>query len=263
MGKPCNPLVVAATAAALLALPAGAHAGAHAQEPGGAPRVLAVMAHPDDEVFVAPALARAARDGKQVTLVYATSGDAGPGVSQFEPGADLASAREGEARCSARALGIGDTLFLRLGDGTLGIGASRPGSAARSLADRLSSILQEGGFSQVITWGPDGGYGHSDHRMVSAITTQLVQAMGEDRPELLYPGIRSGTLPPVAEMQAWAQTDPRLLTHRIAYDSGDLAAAAQATACHATQFDEATRAGMMALFDQTIWQGAVHFRTAF
>lgn len=223
-------------------------------------RVLAVFAHPDDEVFVAPALARAAREGEIVTVVYATSGDQGPGVSDMERGAELANHREGEARCSTGALGASETIFLRHGDGTLGIAAHYPDSPARKLTDDLATILRDGDFDIVVTWGPDGGYGHADHRMVSALTTQLVQAMDEVRPTLLYPGIPDGTLPQVPEMKFWAQSDPALLTVNYTYQPEDLEAATRAAACHESQFDEASRAGMMALFDQSIWQGAVHFR---
>ncbi len=39
----------------------------------------------------------------------------------------------------------------------------------------------------VVTWGPDGGYGHPDHRMVSNIATQLSRAGAPGMPErLLY-----------------------------------------------------------------------------
>jgi hypothetical protein len=58
-------------------------------------------------------------------------------------------------------------------------------------------------------------------------------------------------------------TDPALLTESIAYTPADLAAAKAAAMCHVTQFDEATRAGMMALFDATMWRGRVDFRPAF
>jgi N-acetyl-1-D-myo-inositol-2-amino-2-deoxy-alpha-D-glucopyranoside deacetylase len=224
------------------------------------PRLLFVMAHPDDEVFVAPAIARAVRKGQPVTVVFATSGDQGPGVTEMERGAALAELREGEASCSMAALGGPEVRFLRLGDGTLGVAAHHPGSSAQRFADALGPILAQGEFDMVFTWGPDGGYGHADHRMVSALTSQLVQAMGNERPALLFPGIRAGTLPPVPEMQAWAVTDPALLEIPIEYGPDDLAAATRAVGCHASQFDAATRAGMMALFDQSIWQGAVHFR---
>ena len=147
-------------------------------------------------------------------------------------------------------------------DGRLGIDAHREGSAAAGLLVAIKPLIS---FStMVLTWGPDGGYGHTDHRMVSALTTQLVQAMpAAERPKLLYVGIPSGMLPPVPEMADWAVTDPALLTETIAYTAADLDAAKAAAQCHVTQFDEATRAGMMGLFDTAMWRGKVHFRPAF
>jgi len=228
------------------------------------PPVLAIFAHPDDEVTVGPVLAHAAREGRTVRIVYATSGDRGPGFSGLEPGAALGELREGEARCASAALGLEEPLFLRLGDAELSTRATDPEGPAMRLLAGIGRIIAEDRPGLVITWGPDGGYGHADHRMVSALTSQAIAALpAAQRPPLLYPGIRSGTLPPVAEMQRWAITDPALLDRSLAYDDADLVAAAKAVDCHRSQFDEATRAGMVALFDQTIWQGAVHFREAF
>ncbi|QZD91416.1 PIG-L family deacetylase [Qipengyuania xiapuensis] len=238
---------------------------ASAQEaPPEQPRkVLAIFAHPDDEVFVAPALANAARQGDEITLVLATSGDMGPGVSDFEPGEQLAEARREEARCSARALGLTGTTFLDYGDGTLGETPRAGDSPARRLTADLATIIGEAQPDLIVTWGPDGGYGHGDHRMVHALVTQVVQAMDEGRPSLVYPGIRKGTLPPIPQMQSWAETDPTLLPIRHQYDEADLVAARAAIGCHATQFDEASRAQIADLFHATIWQGSVHFREAF
>ena len=83
------------------------------------PSVLAIFAHPDDEITIAPVLSRMARTGGEVTLVFATSGDAGPGVTTMEPGEELAALREDEAGCAAFALGLDEPIFWRLGDGTL------------------------------------------------------------------------------------------------------------------------------------------------
>ena len=58
----------------LIALAALALApAAQADGRGGKPRqVMAVFAHPDDELFMAPALAALAREGAQVTIYHAT-----------------------------------------------------------------------------------------------------------------------------------------------------------------------------------------------
>lgn len=246
-----KPLALAALAASTL--------GAADDDPRS---ILVVLAHPDDELFVAPALARFVREGAHVTLVYATPGDAGPGVSGMEPGEDLAARREREAFCAARALGTAGAIVMPLPDGGLGTGAHRPGSPASLFAESIAPFLADRDI--VITWGPDGGYGHADHRMVHAIVAQYVQAMpAQSRPRLLFPAIASGTKPPIPQMEDWAETAPDLIDMRITYEAPDLAAANAAAQCHETQFDAATRAQMMALFDASIWAEGVPFRSAF
>jgi LmbE family N-acetylglucosaminyl deacetylase len=225
-------------------------------------RVLVVVAHPDDELFMAPAIAALAREGADVAIYFATAGDAGPGVSGLAPGAQLAERRIAEAWCSIEALGASTLLGAEHPDGKLGLAAHHEGSPARALS---ASFAEQFALSDlVLTWGPDGGYGHADHRMVSALATQAVQAMpAATRPKLLYVGIPNGTLPPLPQMASWATTDPALLTETIAYTASDLAAATTAAQCHETQFDAYSRDGMMAMFDGTIWRGKVHFRPAF
>lgn len=243
--------------AALALTPASAQDEAAKQQ-----QVLVVVAHPDDELFMAPAIAALARQGARVTIDYATSGEAGPGVSGLAPGVKLAERRSEEAWCANQALNASLLVIGEAGDGKLGASAHHEDSAARDLAGNFVRSFDL--YDLVLTWGPDGGYGHADHRMVSALATQTVQAMPADkRPRLLYVGIPTGSLPPVPEMADWAVTDPVLLTESIAYTPADLAAATAAAQCHVTQFDEASRAGMMALFDATMWRGKVHFRVAF
>jgi LmbE family N-acetylglucosaminyl deacetylase len=221
------------------------------------PLVVAVLAHPDDELPIAPALAALARQGNFVRIVHATSGDAGPGVSGMPKGERLAAARRAEAQCSGKALGVAQVINLEFGDGKLADHV-RDGSLAKALFDHVARA------DLVLTWGPDGGYGHADHRLVSALATQIAQGEPNgEQPRMLYVGIRAGTLPPVADMADWAVTDAALLTATIPYTTADLAAARAAAQCHVTQFSPAARAGMMDLFDATIWQGKVHFRPAF
>ena len=64
-------------------------------------------------------------------------------------------------------------------------------------------------------------------------------------------------------MANWAVTAPSLLPIAEPYEPDDRDAAHRAVGCHVSQFDEATRAGLVPLFDAAIWQGAVHLRPAF
>lgn len=227
-------------------------------------RVLVVVAHPDDELTMAPAIAALARQGRAVTILFATTGDQGPGVTDLARGPELGAIRRKEAQCSAKALGAEARFLDGLGDGTL---ASAP-QAANSPAARFINLFAAEYVALdpglVLTWGPDGGYGHGDHRMVSALVTQALQSLAAQyRPSLLYVGIPAGRLPPVPEMARWAETDPALLTETIRYTPADLDAAKAAAQCHVTQFDGTMRGAMMPLFDATMWQGKVHFRPAF
>ncbi|MEO0591008.1 MAG: PIG-L family deacetylase, partial [Pseudomonadota bacterium] len=227
------------------------------------PGVLVILAHPDDEITIAPVLTRIARDGGKVTLIFATSGSAGPGISGMAPGEDLARLREDEGRCAAFALGLDEPIFWQLGDGELATLARVPDSAARRALALTSEAIAQTKPDVVMTWGPDGGYGHADHRMISAIVTQVVAGMGTGRPDLLYtafPQLEEGALP---QFESWAGTHPSLLTDRIRYRSEDLAPASAALDCYTSQFPPAARQGLIELLHESVWQGVVHFRLAF
>ncbi len=227
------------------------------------PPLLVILAHPDDEVIIAPALARIARIGREVHIAYATSGNAGPGESGLKLGSALARLREEEARCSARALGIAQPVFWDLGDGKLGTLARGEDSPANQALSLIRQAIATHGPGQIMTFGPDGGYGHSDHRMVSALVSQVVQGMGEARPELLFAAIADGTLPPIPELQRWATTAPDLISHTVFYEPSDLAAANAAVGCYESQFSPQVRSALAAVFDQSIWRGTVKFRSGF
>lgn len=249
---------------AMMALAALALVPAHAQGDEPPQRVLVVVAHPDDELFMAPAIAALARQGHTVTIIFATTGDQGPGVTDFARGPQLGAIRRAEAQCSANALGAQAQFLEKLGDGTLTDSPQAPNSPAARFIKLFAEQYVAIDPQLVLTWGPDGGYGHGDHRMVSALVSQTVQSLqAQYRARLLYVGIPAGSLPPVPQMAGWAETDPALLSESVRYTPADLEAAKAAAMCHATQFDEASRQGMMGLFDSTMWRGKVHFRPAF
>jgi LmbE family N-acetylglucosaminyl deacetylase len=75
--------------------------------------ILVVVAHPDDEAFFTPYLARAIYDmHKRVAVVFSTDG--GSGVNRFtrERGPAMANEREIEARDACAGLGIKNVWFL-------------------------------------------------------------------------------------------------------------------------------------------------------
>lgn len=223
--------------AASLALASLASAVAAQPAPDAVRPVLLLFAHPDDEITVAPLAASLTRHGIPVVLALATAGENGaPADGSIKAGADLATVRKDEARCSAAALGLAPPRFLGFIDGSLGE-AVRPardrlaalGTAVRNLVDELRPRA-------VITWGPDGGYGHPDHRLISAVASEVLLGVVA-APPLLYVGLPADALaahPP--KVIAWAGVDRALLTVTLPFTDADAATSRRATQCHKSQF---------------------------
>ena len=259
-----RPLRLLMAASALTFLSACAQVGATSVAAHPSPRTLvAVFAHPDDETLVAPALARYAREGVRVFLVIATDGRRGANVHARIPAGDsLAKVRANEARCSTRALGLEPPILLGFPDAGLADFAPWPGKRLDTLATRIDSLLHALRPSVVVTWGPEGGSGHSDHRLAGNVVTQIFQsgALPSATP-LFYAGFpetRTSTAP-LWYGQKIHHVSSALLTATVTFTSDDREAAAKSVACHWSQatLEEQTR-NMQAL--DHLWQGAVTFQ---
>jgi len=255
-----------ASAAVALCAGCGVRTGATgltASRPAEGRTLVAVVAHPDDESIVSPVLAHYAREGARVYVVVATDGRKGVAKHAGIPAGDsLAAVRAGEVRCSARELGIQPPILLGLEDAGLAVISPWPGEPLDRLAKRLEAILRELRPDAVITWGPEGGYGHADHRLVGDVVTQLFQAGAVESPARLY--FAGFTADRVANSPRWFgfhlyPTAPALLTTTVGFDERDRAAARRALSCHRSQ---ATTAEMDESFAalEYLWQGKVAFQ---
>lgn len=134
-------------------------------------RLLAVYAHPDDESFgTGGSLAKYAAEGVDITLVCATRGEVGeiadPALATPET---LGAVREGELRCAARALGINTPIFLDYRDS--GMAGTEENAHPQALVNaepsrvvaELVGIIRSLQPDVVLTFEPNGGYGHPDH----------------------------------------------------------------------------------------------------
>ena len=202
--------------------------------------LLAVFAHPDDEALVGPLLSSYARRGTKVHLIIVTQGEKGDSPHAGIPkGLPLARVRASEARCAARALGIEDPILLGFADGELGKQSQPPwahlADVERAIRTHLSRIRPD----VVITSGPEGAYGHPDHRLVGDAVTKLLAAGVDGSPAvLLYPGLPKDRMPKHGDWGdlPWSPVDSRYLTVRVPYDATDLAATRASLACHRSQF---------------------------
>lgn len=140
-------------------------------------RLLAVLAHPDDESLgFGGTLARCAAEGVETFLLTATRGEAGrfrgerPGAPGHPGSQALAHLREQELRAAAVVLGIREVSLLDYRDQELD--RADPRDAILRIVDHIRRIRPD----VVLTFGADGAYGHPDHIAISQFTTAAVTA---------------------------------------------------------------------------------------
>ena len=148
-------------------------------------RLLCVFAHPDDEVFcVGETLARWVAAGGEAMVLSATRGEAGQIQDAHAASRQtLGAVRERELRDGCAELGVRQVECLDYVDGGLSeVGEMR---LARDVAARIRDFQPD----VVVTFGPDGGYGHPDHVTISAATTlacEMIARAGGKAPLLYY-----------------------------------------------------------------------------
>src|SRR5574338_465320 len=207
--------------------------------------IMAIFAHPDDEAVtnVSAVLAKYAREGHKVYLVIATKGELGTNDFAGIPAGDsLAHVRAREADCAAKKLGLQPVILLGMNDGKL----ATTDFTGKMLREKIDSILQLYKPDVIITWGPEGGYGHFDHRSVHNIVTELIQSGKMPPAKLYYAAMPSDVMDKaLASGQLknwmyhyWKPVDRKLTTTRIIVTKEDQQKAIEALHCHWSQFDK-------------------------
>ncbi len=141
------------------------------------PRLMAVLAHPDDESLgCGGTLAKYAAAGVEVSLVTATRRQAGryrghpPGHAAHPGATALAAIREGELRAAAGVLGVRHLSLLDYEDQRLD--CAEPAEVIAAIARQVRRLRPD----VVLTFGPEGAYGHPDHVAISQFTTAAIVA---------------------------------------------------------------------------------------
>ncbi|MEJ2290814.1 MAG: PIG-L family deacetylase [Deinococcales bacterium] len=125
-------------------------------------RLLAVFAHPDDELGCVGTLARHAARGDQVMLAWTTHGEL---ASQFRgtPAEDVRRIRHEHGAFVAEAVGATST-FFDMGDSRM--------TGGRDEALALAALYARFRPDAVITWSDDSP--HPDHRMTAKIAFDAI-----------------------------------------------------------------------------------------
>ncbi len=150
--------------------------------------ILGVWAHPDDECYLSAGMMALARDaGARVVCVTATRGERGTDDPQTWPPDRLAPVREKELERSMGILGVEEHRWLDHCDGELAEVPDEVGVA------QLEEIIAEVRPDTVVTFGPDGMTGHSDHITVGRWAT-IAARRGEDGTRVLHAAADSGVM---------------------------------------------------------------------
>lgn len=143
-------------------------------------RLLAVLAHPDDESLgFGGTLVHYAAEGVETHLVTATLGQSGryrghpPGSSEH-PGPDaLGEIRERELRAAAQVLGLASVSLFGYMDGRL------DQADPREAIGRIVEVVRRVRPQVVLTFDSEGSYGHPDHIAISQFTTAALVAAAD------------------------------------------------------------------------------------
>lgn len=149
-------------------------------------RGMAVVAHPDDlEYGAASAVARFTDQGKEVTYVLASAGEAG--IDGMKP-ADCGPLRMDEERAGAALVGVEEVEFLDHRDGVIEYGLELRRDLARMMRRYRPEILITS--NHYFTWGSTG-LNMSDHRNVGLAAIDAARDAGNRWvfPELLDEGL--------------------------------------------------------------------------
>ncbi|MGW5469160.1 N-acetyl-1-D-myo-inositol-2-amino-2-deoxy-alpha-D-glucopyranoside deacetylase [Streptomyces chartreusis] len=235
-------------------------------------RLLLVHAHPDDEsINNGATMARYAAEGARVTLVTCTLGEHGeviPPELRHLTGTELGEHRLGELTAAMRELGVEDFRLLggrgRYEDsGMMGLAdnddpASLWQADVDAAARELVEVILEVRPQVLVTYDPDGGYGHPDHiqaHRVAMRAAELAVDAGWEIPKIYWnrvprtaadaafarlqadlPGLPFGKAATVADVPG-VVADERITT--VIDGTAHVAAKAAAMRAHATQIEVA------------------------
>jgi LmbE family N-acetylglucosaminyl deacetylase len=151
--------------------------------------LVSFHAHPDDEAIpTGGSLAKAAKDGHRVVLVFATRGENGEVDDGFlDPGEELWQRREQETLRAAEILGAARVEFLGYVDS--GMMGTPENDAPESFwqadvdeaARRLAAILDEEKADVLTIYDENGVYGHPDHIQVYRVGLRAAELAGTSR----------------------------------------------------------------------------------
>ncbi|MDH3439680.1 MAG: PIG-L family deacetylase, partial [Gammaproteobacteria bacterium] len=199
--------------------------------------LLAIFAHPDDESTVSPILHRYAREGVDVTIAVATDGRLGFQEHANVPAGDeLAVIRREEMKCAAEKLGVKLVHFEYHDQLQAASGYDGHIPHVRAMLKDVAALIEELQPDAIVTWGPDGGSNHMDHRLIGDTVTGVYLGRDWGKPISLFYYGTPASLIEDDEARLLRGVHDDYLNVEISYEPEDHDAAAASVRCHRSQF---------------------------
>jgi LmbE family N-acetylglucosaminyl deacetylase len=147
--------------------------------------LLAVFAHPDDELSAGGTMAHYARQGVSTHLICATRGEVGEAPSDLKGFKSIAEMRSDELLCASNILGLDSVNFLGYRDSGMPGSpdnqhpASLVSAPVDEVARKIAAFIRRLKPQVVITFDPIGGYRHPDHIAIHHATVQAFAMAGD------------------------------------------------------------------------------------
>jgi LmbE family N-acetylglucosaminyl deacetylase len=198
--------------------------------------ILGIFPHPDDENMIGSVLAKYSRLGHNVYIIIATDGKDGTRVTKIPSGDSLGRIRQQETICACEKLKINPPIYLHIDrlDTKFGVrpylnGRKRGMEELKKYIDKLNPDL-------LLTFGPDGEYGHSEHIVTGAMVTELLLKEGwVDKYPLYFPvDIKED----VIDDDELSYIDRKYINLKVIYSDEDEQKMIEAGKCYVTQFTQ-------------------------
>ena len=195
---------------------------------------LGIFPHPDDENMIGSVLAKYSRLGHNVYIIIATDGKDGTRVTKITSGDSLGAIRQQETICACEKLKINPPIYLHIDrlDTKFGV---RPYLNGRKKAmEEIKKYIQKINPDVLLTFGPDGEYGHSEHIVTGAMVTEILLREGwVDKYPLYFP---VDLKEDVIDDDELSYIDKKYINLKVTYSDEDKQKMIDAGKCYVTQF---------------------------
>jgi len=196
--------------------------------------ILGIFPHPDDENMIGAVLAKYSRLGHNVFIIIATDGKDGTRVTKIPAGDSLGLIRQQETICACEKLRINPPIYLHIDRLDTKFGVRPYLNGRKKTMQELKKYIDKINPDLLLTFGPDGEYGHSEHIVTGAMVTELLLKEGwVDKYPLYFPvDIKED----VIDDDELSYIDEKYINLKVIYSDEDEQKMIEAANCYVTQF---------------------------